>query len=162
MEEEVIIEKTLNEKTFYFAFDADGNRRWYSADPSFSDTPEELETNIEDELIRFLGSKPTLICPAKIRFKAAFIRTTQEFNLKAVTDIRQGAVKYVSDGEGTYVEIANRPTDDPDFPLIGVLFGPDGAVFGSRRYNGRGECSDGDPAHALFVIIGTPDTPEQE
>lgn len=151
-----IVEKTLNDKTFYFAFDDDGNRRWYTADPSFSDVPEELETNIEDELIRFLGSKPTLIRPAKVRFKAAFVRNTQAFTLQAVGEIRNGHKKYVTDREGNYIEIADRRNADPDFPLTGVLFASDGTVVGSRKYNGRGECSDGEPVHALFVIMGEP------
>ena len=150
---EPTIEKTLNDKVFYFAFDADDNRRWYSADPSLSDNPEDQLINIEDELVHFLGSKPTLIRPAKVKFKAAFTRTTQEFNLQAVADIRNGAAKYVSDGNGAYIEIADRRNADPDYPITGILFDPDGAVTGSRKYNGRGLCSDGVPAHSLFVVL---------
>lgn len=144
-------EKTLNDQTFWLAYDGDGKARWYINDPSFAPDRKEIETDIATEVTRFLGETPTLLAPAKVRFKAILQKGVERFTISVPDDIRAGVLKQVIDLEGHFVEVTAKRNNDPDFPMNGVVFAEDGSTMALRKYSTAGECSDGDEKHSLVV-----------
>lgn len=145
--------KTLIDKTFFFFISDEGKPCWSLKDPSVNRTWPDSIVSIEDEISSFLGEAPKAGHPAKVRVKAAFGNRTQEFDISVPGKVRKGHGLRVCDLENRLVEFAETRSPDPDFPLNGMVFDGDGNPVGFRRYNGRGECSDGNPDHSLYVIV---------
>jgi len=144
-------EKTLNDQIFWLAYDGGGTARWYINDPSFAQDRKEIETDIATEVTRFLGETPTVLAPAKVRFKAVLQKGVERFSISVPDDIRAGVLKQIIDLEGNIVEITAKRNNDPRYPMNGVVFDADGATVALRKYSTAGECSDGDERHSLVV-----------
>ena len=135
---------------FFLVKGSDGNVHWFLKDP-MNNSSMDNETNIAEEIFSFVGTGD-IANPVMVRFQCGRIERCWPFKVDWLDKIRRGGEgKHIQDYTGAQIDIINA-VNQSDYPLNGVVLGPDGTVTEVRTYNEDGFCSDGIGEHTLVVL----------
>ena len=141
-------------KDLYMVRDAAGIVRWYEKDPMKTADRDDAEVDLTEVLEDFYGAG-SVANPVALRLVGARLYRCEPFAISQPAAIRMGKLaRHLEDLAGHVVDILDARNPDVEYPLNGVLMDRDGHMTGTATYSMKGECSDGNPDHALVCVEG--------
>lgn len=136
----------------YVIADAKGEAEFYENDPL---RPENRNSqfNFGRRIFEIMDGQSDIVNPIKMRVLLYQCRRGAKFDFNQMNKVcGENSDIQVGDKQGNIVEITKRWSTNGAFPYNGVIYNENGEIIEHRLYSTNGDCSDGDPDHALIFL----------